>query len=577
MSRDLADILRQHYRLGFTRTLLLVDACLLLMAMLDLLRYWLDGFGFRGDLLAGVDWTSDLVRRTGILLVFLSIILPLLLAVLHVTRVSERFLRLTLARRPALVAVAHMAFTVVFAGLLVLMHSLQNISGFEQNGAVYRYAFQSVIDRVLNWRGFEFLVGGVASLTLAGFAWMVKDLLAPTELSPLVQSYAARVMLADLPTVLRPASGPVRPVELASRRAEEFVQEYHRCGAGSAAAAQWLEQEYESCCEAALNTLVRSRASSLGLRLMLGSNRAFEAALCDPPGPKLVLLSPYATPSLGALMEWLASSAGGRLVRLNLPPEYLNRPWAEQQAAILEQIHGALAADGDGPAVFIASEAHYATGRRVPLAAFLACVRSAAGPRELRIVVDGKSALGNGRDSFIDASAAWDAYVFAPHRWLLAPERCGVLITRAPLACALAVPGCWVPGADKSDTQVRVLASLRSALALAGDPGWDFFWSRSEELRTMFRMSIPDRFEIVGDRSRMPEGFVLSGGPNGGSAWRLETVREIRAEVGKRGLKASIVELEPDRPWLRVALPYYFDPREIFRICQFLKTAIKAA
>lgn len=82
-------------------------------------------------------------------------------------------------------------------------------------------------------------------------------------------------------------------------------------------------------------------------------------------------------------------------------------------------------------------------------------------------------------------------------------------------------------------------------------------------------MGMPGNVHIVGENSGTLETFIVSCCPRPGSSWRLEP-DELEKQMVEKLLPASVLRLDPKRPWVRVTVPYYIDFQELRRVCEFL-------
>ena len=264
---------------------------------------------------------------------------------------------------------------------------------------------------------------------------------------------------------------------------------------------------------------------------------------------------------------------GDKLEPIEFQPEDYFRPWREQESIILGKIRS-LKSGAPQTLVFIVSEVFYASGRRVPLSDLVTHLEKTIAEPRIHVIVDGTNAVGNRR--LVTADARWDSYVFSPQRWLTAIEPCGVLLVRNDLNGNGPVPpGLWETGKRRTDVRVRTLAGLVGAMDLIREPGIEFFFSRCEKLRKEFRLALPKTVQVVGDKSGLDETFILSCCPEKDCKWRFDSASELEDEVVSKSVKASVLPLDPQQPWLRMTIPFYLDARELNRLCTFLKATTK--
>jgi len=284
------------------------------------------------------------------------------------------------------------------------------------------------------------------------------------------------------------------------------------------------------------------------------------------PRPRLIVISPYVSPHLRELLEWRAAQAGDTVTSLAFEPEEYSLDWPVQEAKIVQAAEAAVRSQS-GNVFVVISEVSYASGRRLILPELLARLKDALAGREFRVAVDGTNAAGNrGR---IRADLDWDDYVIAPHRWLLAPEPCEILLSKRARNGKPAAPGLWRKAAPKSEREIAVVTGLHAALQLIRKYGLEYFWSRGERLCQESRLGLPGNVQIVGENSGTLETFIMSCCPRPGGLWRLGP-DELEKQVVKRLLPASVLRLEPKPPWVRVTIPYYMDFQDLRRVCEFL-------
>jgi hypothetical protein len=105
--------------------------------------------------------------------------------------------------------------------------------------------------------------------------------------------------------------------------------------------------------------------------------------------------------------------------------------------------------------------------------------------------------------------------------------------------------------------------------------GIEFFFSRCKRLREELRLGMPSTTQIVGDALNLRETFILALCPSDGHRWRFDNAIELEHELLRRRVKASVIKLDPRCAWVRIALPFYLDAREITRATKFLKEATR--
>ena len=193
-------------------------------------------------------------------------------------------------------------------------------------------------------------------------------------------------------------------------------------------------------------------------------------------------MSPFVSPSLRASLRWQAFLTGDELETIDFLPADYFRPWHEQESMMLKRARS-IQKDSRGSLVFVISEVFYASGRRIPLVAFLDNLRTAVQDRSVNIIVDGTNAVGN--RCLIQVDACWDSYVFSTQHWLMASESCGVVLWRAAQDDLEPEPPDAIRvGDSNAEAQLRALAGIAAAVeAIVRQGGVGFFFSRCEKVK----------------------------------------------------------------------------------------------
>jgi len=592
VSVQIIPVLKDHYRAGFSRPLLWFDAFLLFMIVVDICRFYGSGLSVTAALwLRGAQMPSSLIWDALRLLLFLMVILPVLIAFVRIVGWFGDFWGGPLAKSQSHVLIVHCMMCFVLIYFLSVTRNMQVLSGITQVETGHKFIFNSYFYSLLITSEFlKAVFNSMGGLVTASFAALIGFAVHGKELAEPVKHYLARAALADLPAELLrirtpgrfevPRAGnPVR-VKFVEDACERVLREYQKLSPDSPKAIRYLDQEVEKCKQTILSQLVQSSSNSaltqndrLSLGFFVGTRRAFEAALARIPRPRVIVTSPFASPSLLTLLRWQAFMTGDELNIIEFRPEDHFRPWKEQESRILEKICS-LKPGAPRSLVFIVSEVFYASGRRVPLSDFLSNLETAVTESRIHVIVDGTNAVGN--RCLVAADAHWDGYVFSPQRWLMAPEACGVLLLRNDLNGNGPVPpGLWEIGKRMTDVRVRTLAGLAGAMDLMRERGIEYFFLRCERLKKEFRLSLPETVQVVGDQSGLDETFILSCCPELGHKWRFDNATELDNEVTSKSVKASVLTLDPRQPWLRMTIPFYLDARELNRLCAFLEETTK--
>jgi hypothetical protein len=302
------------------------------------------------------------------------------------------------------------------------------------------------------------------------------------------------------------------------------------------------------------------------LEIFVGQDSAWEAALRNAPRSDLVLIGPFSSPGVSAVIEACCSVTRSVAVRLqgSVNDSYLD--WRRQEEAIIATIHSAL--DDKKSVTLVINHVSYASGLKIPLQGFIQRLKNDFKASAMYIIVDGTNAVGN--RCRVPTADDWDAYVFYPHRWLLAPEPTSVVLTRNVAHMSPAPYGSMSDRRVSYDEVVSAIAGLRAGLEVVQSRELDYFWSRCEALRRAFIGGLPRSVRLLGSQSDSESTFILSCYPSGTGTWRRSVV-EMDDSIGKICASASFLTIDEKQPWMRLTLPYYLDPRELNRLNSFLE------
>jgi aspartate aminotransferase-like enzyme len=572
------ELLWTHYRLGYTRLLLYCDSLLMVLLLIDFISYSSNTLSLKAALSASIPFPHDLLAKLAVFLLFLLVILPALLSVMKVIGVPGVVLA-NPARQPLAILASHLLVCLLLVYATFVTHNMEALSGWRQDGQrflpEFHSAFATIVGSSLFIRGITLLgsLGGVAASGIIGF------LLVGKEPSKLLKQYLTRAKLADLSSDFRPRQigrfssdphvGAAPSTPAAETRMQRLLVRYYVKSATGSERKVIIDEALADCekiireCLFDKDSLQNSAtAKDFEISILSGPGRAFEAAIRRAGPVKNVVLSPYSTPGVDGLFRAYASAARTNYVKLRMSAKGYYHAWTVQLHDILEDLAGQTV--NPGPAVLVVSEVSYATGLRIPVEELLQAVRDKIS--DLYVIIDGTKAVGN--HMRIPIRGTWDAYVFEPSKWLMVTERCGVVVSKKKELDA-ADYGLIRKGVRKRDEEVRTIASLSSALQVIETVGLEYYWNRCDQLRRAFVAGLPRSFQIVGSNSDLETTYLLSCYPADPSDWKTERKRLIES-VGSACSFASTIIIDPDRPWVRVALPYHLDPRELNKLNSFL-------
>jgi hypothetical protein len=570
MQPTIGGALRAHFALGYSNTIFWLDAVLLALVAADVFRYIQSGLSSTAAfMLQGLSIQPRLFLSTFSFVVFLLIVAPLFIGFLRVIGFLEARPGRGFGRRPAAVSYVHMCCVAILVYFNVVEHTMEVLSGLVKMGNAYELGYIAYFHTLVMMSPSPASLVGIGGLMAsslgAALLWFAvgkkRESLEPLRL------YALRAELAHLPSELHVYAGTqdARPsVELISRAATDTLRIYRSKLAGSRIATEFIDNESAVSMKKLAESVFGSRSNDVSWCLFTGTRRAFQAALTDSPTTAIVAL-PYCSSSLVEFLAWHCAASRVPFFPVAFSGSDFMRQWPEQKNLILK----ATEIISDKEMTVVISEVNFATGLRIPLIEALAALRSSLGARLKCVIIDGTNAVGNGAGV---TDAQWDHYVFSPHKWLMAPERCGVLVSRRPLANATA-PGMWVPGKRKTEIQVDIVAGLKGVSETISKYGFSFFFERCRALRKEFAKSLPSKVEIIGGRLELEPTFVLSCCPAAETTWVEK--ESLERDVAANRLKVSLLQIDPTRPWLRVGMPYHLDLRDLTRITNFLNDRIR--
>jgi len=324
-------VAHDHYRLGYARQLLWLDTFFLLWIAVDLGHYAWHGLALRSVALWAVDPRDDWGSFTNILLflLFLIVIAPLMIAFLRVVGLRGTYLKGWLARSPGRVLLTHTVICLLFVYFFYVTRNMQTLSGLEEAGAkgLYRSTIHPLFYSLVASHSFSVLLGAVGTLAATAGAALASFILVGKEPASALKQYLVRASLADLPTELRPVKvsgqfGSPQPsalvkIEYVVNTANSILRKYEKLSPGSQSATRYLDAEFEECRKVIREKLIKPRPDtpnsgidSFAVDLFTGTKRALQAAIAQVDKPDLIVVLPFATPSLANFMRWHALLTG---------------------------------------------------------------------------------------------------------------------------------------------------------------------------------------------------------------------------------------------------------------------------
>ncbi len=351
----------------------------------------------------------------------------------------------------------------------------------------------------------------------------------------------------------------------------ELVQLYQDYVPGSARATGLLLGLAEEC-RALIKELLLGSVDRENCRIEFvgGTSRAVEIALARTGRPQKVIISPFEHPSVTEVAKWFVSVSGAELCQLRFSPQDHFRSWQDQENILVGQIVDA-AAEAE-TAALVLSEVNYATGVVVPVEQVIDRLYEFTGQSRLKVILDGAHAAGNNQHPRgIDRCAS---YVFSAHKWLLAPEPCGVIVSHKPSPDGLVPYDAWNSTLPATTVNVHMVAGLASSLRFLKKLGLEKIWEHSRLLRRRFVGRMQTLFNVVGEESGMGTSLLLAISPRPEKRWKFSGA-ELSAYLQSNSVHALVMNIDPEVPWIRVAFPCFIDFEHVDVLCHVLETTLE--
>jgi selenocysteine lyase/cysteine desulfurase len=301
-----------------------------------------------------------------------------------------------------------------------------------------------------------------------------------------------------------------------------------------------------------------------------GTSRAMEVAIARLRRPAQVILSPFEHPTAIEVSRWYTSVSGTRMHQIQFTPEEYSYGWREQEDSFIEGLRHALAS-ATGHSVLILSEVCYATGMVIPVAQIIERIRQQCGASKLSIIIDGAHSMGNGHDPHILDEC--ESYIFSAHKWLLAPEPCGIILSRRTGNDELIPYDAWSLTLPCTTANARTIAGLFASLRLLDKIGFESLWAHSRELQRRFLERMNSKLEFIGENTGMKTSLMMAIRPKEGKRWKFE-IGELHSYLQGNSVHVLILSIEPGTPWIRIAFHCFSETEHLDMLCSVLEGAI---
>ncbi len=576
------DLIRVHYRLGFTRLLLDLDLAIAALIAIDAVVYLRLGLSVEPAMASSLPHPFPLAFPVSGFVILLLLVLPASLAAAKVASLPG-ISRVNPSTRPQGVMLLHILACMLFAFCAVFAARLEVVSGWKEDNGRFSPEYHSIFLSLVMSPLIIKSIASIASLVFLATAGRIGYLILGGKGTKALHQYATRAKLADLATTLRPSGSLLRqtmtatearnsiPITntLTSEMVRHYFQELNLRSERIRYAEALLEAAGNLMRECLVERPARGQPNGKwkveGPGIFLDPGAGWEAALRRSPAAGTVIIGPFCSPHITATIEACCWMANATAVRIPYRPADAYSGWQAHEDSILSELRTRISPGSDVTVVI--SHVCYATGMKVPLRRFAGKVRREFDSTRIHVMIDGTSGAGN--RCRISPEDDWDSYVFYPHRWLLARRPCAAVLVRSSAENNQCFDGALADRRSCYDEMFHTIAGVRAALEVVQMKGLDFFWQRCEALREAFISDLPRSLRTVGPASGDESTFIVSCYPSGSHAWR-RSVRAMDDLVGNICGSASFLTIDKDRPWMRLAVPFYMDPRELNHINAFL-------
>ena len=549
--------------------------CLLVLVVTDAIRVWM-GNSDPSVALASSHKILWIIKGLA-LSVFLIAVVPVTFAPWMARSRGRHDVTRVLRHQSIASSIMYITLCIILGYCVVFCHNLERLVGNAYVEGKFGPAFSSLfLEVVERWPPYVWFVLSM----FFGFLGATKMFLDwPKTKQPDWSAYVSRLELIALQSRFAPRhgrhqlnfdSGCVAPLlEGVQKEWVPMLRKYQELVPGSRQAAAYLEQAWATVKDLLRNNFQIREQPRKQVRLASSTGRGLEVALNETCSGSCVLLSPYEHPT-----EHIVARAQHEIRVMQVSPRFHDEPWQQQKKAIVQWIETQLSNE---PMAFVISEVCWATGRHIRIDELIPEIRTRTETDgNLVVVIDGAHAVGN--LARMHPVKLCDAYVFSGHKWLLAPEPCGLVLTNK----AIPTYDLWVdelPNTTVGAAQVcGLLASLRFLNSLAEDQRMQ----RSYNLRNRFRKELEDAFEIVGESSGLEETSMLSVRPAQDRKWNVNA-ELFRQRLLHKNIHATVIEPQAiykkntEEFWVRVSIAWFLDWRAIRDLTSFLRDSVTKA
>lgn len=341
---------------------------------------------------------------------------------------------------------------------------------------------------------------------------------------------------------------------------------------GSKEATEFLMCLVQECQQRIRQTLLCAADRDVcSIEFTTGTCRSIEIALARLGRPTKIITSPFEYSGVITVAKWFASLIGAEVCQLKFEPNDYQRSWISQESKLLDLVQREVRLSR-GPSVLILSSVSCVIGVALPIESLLHKLVSNNTSRRLDMIIDGAHAAGNlAPDESIRQSST---YVLSAHKWLLAPEPCGIIVTPRTLRDEEVAYDTWNRTPPATTTNLRIFTSLFSSLCALDRVGANKWREYSISLREQFLQRMRPLFTLVGEESGMQMTALIAVFPRPPRRWKYRA-DELAVFLETQSVYALVLSIDPTVPWLRLCFPYNQRPEQVDALCNVLELAIE--
>jgi len=568
-----------HLKVGYVVGTFFPPLFLSVLVGIDVIRLWMANSNPIVGLAGKYEWAW--VANGVILIIFLLVVLPVAFAPWIAASTGRHRITRICRHRSGPSIVIYIILCVILGYCVVFSHNLELLAGDSYVEGRFKPAFNSIFLKIVE--GFPIVIWHLFA-ALSVILEVISNVCRwRPQKSVDWSAHVSRLELSAMPSRFAPQhgrfqlnldSGRIAPLlEGIHKEWAAMLLRYQKLVPGSCDAARHLKAAWFEV-KGLLTYFGIKEQAGRQIRLAASTGRSLEIAFRELCQGSCILLSPYEHPT-----EHIVAQVDHRIKGMPVNSRFFDKPWAEQKKDIVQWVETQLNPKRPpkhyGSTAFVISEVCWCTGRHIQIEELINAIKDRIG-KNLTVIIDGAHAVGNlvgGRPVELG-----DAYVFSGHKWLLAPEPCGLVITRNTVN----MYDVWVGELPDTTVGAAQVCGLLASLRFLRSVPEDYRAQRSENLRNYLRKELNGTFDLVGEGSGLKETNLVSIRPAQDYRWNVSADEFIRRLLEKNihvcvvklplGTKNSTREF-----WIRLSIAWFLDWRAIRNVTRFFRKSIKKA